>query len=184
MENKNLNEIIDKCTIDLIAATRHDDKIEREHLIQAALVELRTDIGKIVGGYAECGDVQAPKVDLGMPFNFADSRYVRGKNGWLAASLYKKAEEDHLQAFDVPLASVDLSIMPFKCKNMDDFLWHLKRVMAADTNIPIIYDDYGQIADGNHRVARAILDGKRYIHAYRLKSMPPIDYTEEENSDE
>lgn len=183
MENKNLNEIIDKCTIDLIAATKHDDKIEREHLIQAALVELRTDIGKIVGDDTKHKEGPAPKVDLGMPFGFADSRYVRGKNGWLAASLYKKAEEDGLKTFPVPLASMDLSILPFRCKNMDDFLWHMKRVMAADTDIPIIYDDYGCIADGNHRVARAILNGERYIYAYRLKSMPPIDYTEEEHDE-
>lgn len=174
----NINELVNNYEEDLRAALSEDDPAQRNLLILDAFSEFKNKVKQQLG--SEGSDCVAPRVDLGTPFGFADSRYVRGKNGWLAASLYKKAEEDKLQPFDVPLASMDLSILPFRCKNMDDFLWHMKRCMAADTNIPILYDDYGQIADGNHRVARAIIDGKRYIKAYRLKNMPPIDYTEEE----
>ena len=178
-----LNELVNNYEDDLQAALKADDAAQRTLLILDAFREFKNNVINLVGGSSEYEVEQAPKVDLGMPFGFADSRYVRGKNGWLAASLYKKAKEDGLKPFAVPLASMDLSILPFRCKNMDDFLWHMKRCMAADTNIPIIYDDYGQIADGNHRVARAIIEGHRYIMAYRLKSMPPIDYTEEETED-
>jgi len=178
-----LKELVNNYEEDLRAALNETDIAQRNILIQSVLSDLENDITKLVGGNTEYEMEQAPKVDLGMPFGFADSRYVRGKCGWLAASLYKKAEEDGLKPFAVPLASVDMSILPFRCKNMDDFVWHVKRCMAADTNIPIIYDDYGQIADGNHRVAKAIIEGKRYIMAYRLKNMPPVDYTEEEKED-
>lgn len=33
---------------------------------------------------------------------------------------------------------------------------------------PILLDSYGLVCDGNHRIARAILEGKKYIKAYRL----------------
>ena len=178
-----LNELVNNYEEDLQAALKADDAAQRKLLILDAFREFKNSVMKLGGGEAEYEVEQAPKVDLGMPFGFADSRYVRGKCGWLAASLYKKAEEDGLKPFAVPLASMDMSILPFRCKDMDDFVWHVKRCMAADTNIPIIYDDYGQIADGNHRVAKAILDGDRYIMAYRLKNMPPVDYTEEEKED-
>lgn len=178
-----LNELVNNYEEDLQSALKADDAAQRKLLILDAFREFKNNVKKFVWPDAEPETAQAPRVDLGMPFGFADSRYVRGKCGWLAASLYKKAEEDGLKPFAVPLASMDLSILPFRCKNMDDFLWHMKRCMAADTNIPIIYDDYGQIADGNYRVAKAIIDGKRYIMAYRLKSMPPIDYTEDDNND-
>ena len=178
-----LNELVNNYEEDLRSALKADDAAQRTLLILDAFREFKNNVINLVGGNSEYEVEQAPKVDLGMPFGFADSRYVRGKCGWLAASLYKKAEEDGLKPFAVPLASMDMSILPFRCKNMDDFVWHVKRCMAADTDIPIIYDDYGQIADGNHRVAKAIIDGKRYIMAYRLKNMPPIDYTEDENND-
>lgn len=178
-----LNELVNNYEDDLQAALKEEDSAQRTLLILDTFREFKNNVINLVGGSSEYEVEQAPKVDLGMPFGFADSRYVRGKCGWLAASLYKKAEEDGLKPFAVPLASVDMSILPFRCKNMDDFVWHVKRCMAADTNIPIIYDDYGQIADGNHRVAKAIIEGKRYIMAYRLKNMPPVDYTEEEKED-
>ena len=46
---------------------------------------------------------------------------------------------------------------------------------------PIILDDLGQVADGNHRIAHAILDGKKSILAYRLINMPAPDYVETNN---
>ena len=121
----------------------------------------------------------APQVDMSS-FSFSESRYARGKKVWLAASLYKEAKDEGLEPFDMPLAGFDLSVMPFKCQNFDSFIWHMHRCMNCDTDIPVLLDDYGQVADGNHRIAKAILEGKRYIKAYRLKFMPPVDFIEEE----
>lgn len=129
---------------------------------------------------AVCKD-EAPIVDLG-EFKFTESRYVRGTRGWMASSLYKQAEKEGAKPFDVPLASFDLSPLHFKVGCTDDFIWHMKRCMDCDTDIPILLDNLGQIADGNHRVCKAIIEGKRYIKALRLKDMPPYDYLEEEDN--
>lgn len=73
----------------------------------------------------------------------------------------------------MPLAGVNLlGTRMFSLENLDDFIFQCKRVMNCDTNIPIILDDYGQIADGYHRVCRAIIEGKTHIKAYRLNRMP------------
>ncbi len=164
------------CKEDLDSALKENERNLRRTLVHNVFQEF-------ADGMKKCSESEdAPTVDFGGRFDFAESRYMRGKNGWLAASLYKKAEEDGLKPFDVPLASLDLSVMPFKVGNFDSFIWHMKRCKNTDMNIPILLDDLGQIADGNHRVARAILEGKRYIKAYRLKSMPPVDFNEEEDA--
>ncbi len=173
-----LKELINMCKEDLDSALKENEVNTRRVLVHYIFDDLVKGMEK---HFEHPESEDAPTVDLGGRFDFAESRYVRGKNGWLAASLYKKAEEDGLKPFDVPLASIDLSVMPFKVGNFDSFIWHMKRCKNADTNIPILLDDLGQVADGNHRVARAILEGKKYIKAYRLKSMPPIDFNEEED---
>ena len=101
------------------------------------------------------------------------------KCGWMASSLYKKVEEDGLKPFEIPLASIDLTPLHFKVNSTDSFIWHMNRCMNADTDIPILLDDMGQVADGNHRICKAILDGKRYIKAYRMKDMPAYDFNED-----
>jgi len=55
----------------------------------------------------------------------------------------------------------------------------MKRVQNTDLKYPIILDVKGVVADGYHRVAKAILEGKSTIKAYRLKQMPPYDFVEE-----
>ena len=47
-------------------------------------------------------------------------------------------------------------------------------------NYPIILDDCGQIADGYHRLCKAILEGRETIKAIRLEEMPAPDRIEEE----
>lgn len=174
-----IEKLIEVCTEDLDSALNENERNTRRILVHAVFDELVKGVKKL-SEHSEPED--APTVDLGGKFDFAESRYRRGNKGWLASSLYKKAEEDGLKPFDVPLASLDLSVMPFKVCNFDDFIWHMRRCSNADTNIPILLDDLGQIADGNHRVARAILQGKKYIKAYRLTSMPPVDFNENEDA--
>lgn len=171
-----LKELIKKCKEDLDSALNENERNTRRVLVHAVFDEL----SELAEKHSSSSGDAAPVVDLGDKFDFAESRYKRGNKGWFASSLYKKAEEDGLKPFDVPLASLDLSVMPFKVCNFDDFIWHMRRCSNADTNIPILLDDLGQIADGNHRVARAILRGKKYIKAYRLKNMPPVDFTDNE----
>lgn len=121
--------------------------------------------------------MKAPKVEF-ENFTFEESRYKRGSDIWYATTLMRAVKEQKLEPFDYPLAAMNLSILGFKVENNDDFCWHCKRVLNADYNIPIILDSLGEIADGYHRAIHAILDGKATIKAYRLKYMPPIDCSE------
>ena len=84
-----------------------------------------------------------------------------------------------LHNFDKAVAAYDMSNKYFSLDNMDDFCWQVRRTLAADyESNPIILDDYGQVADGNHRLCHAIIDGVATVKAYRLLSMPEPDFVE------
>lgn len=110
--------------------------------------------------------------------DFEDSSYVRGDKVWTAKQLYDQVEKEKLEPFDYPLAGYNLFEMGFQVRDMWEFVYHAKRVERASYDYPIILDDCGQIADGYHRIAKALLDGKATIKAYRLKEMPQYDHLE------
>lgn len=119
----------------------------------------------------------APKVEF-ENFTFEESQYKRGEKVWLATTLLRAVKEQGCEPFELPLAAIDLTWKGFDTGNLDMFIWQMKRTLNADYSHPVILDDYGQIADGFHRVCHAIIDGKTTVMAYRLKKMPPVDYTE------
>ena len=123
--------------------------------------------------------MSAPVVDISV-FAFEESQYKRGEKVWLATTLLRAVKDQKLKAFDYPLAAFNLLNLGFRLENTDDFIWQMKRTLNADYSHPIILDDYGQVADGFHRICHAILDGKTTIKAYRLKVMPSYDFTEPE----
>jgi predicted amino acid dehydrogenase len=53
---------------------------------------------------------------------------------------------------------------------------HFRLVQEVDTSHPIILGPDGRVMDGMHRVARALLDGRRTIAARRLPVLPEPDY--------
>lgn len=77
-----------------------------------------------------------------------------------------------LPVFDVPLAAISLSSKPWDGDNMLCLAFHLRKCMDADLSHPILLDWNGDIADGRHRVLRAIADGKRTIKARRIQWKP------------
>lgn len=98
----------------------------------------------------------------------------------MAATLLKAVKDQELEPFDYPVAAYDMSNKNFSLENMDDFCRQMRRTLAADyENYPIILDDLGQVADGNHRLCHAIVDGVAVVKAYRLQWMPEPDFVEE-----
>ena len=95
---------------------------------------------------------------------FGESEFVRGNKVWRAESLW----------------AVDLTDHPFPADNLSQFIFQCKRVQDCSLNYPIILDDCGQIADGYHRLCKAILEGRETIKAIRLEEMPAPDRIEEE----
>ena len=108
---------------------------------------------------------------------FEDSKFTDNDCVWFATTLAKHAED--LNVFELPLAGIDLGRMPWgsSMNTLKDFAGHMKRVMKADLSHPIILDEDGYIADGWHRVAKALLEDKPTIKAVRFDVNPPCDYT-------
>lgn len=65
-----------------------------------------------------------------------------------------------------------------ECNQLHSFIFQCKRVNQCSLEYPIILDDVGQIADGYHRLCKAILEGKETIKAIRLLEMPAPDRVE------
>lgn len=114
-------------------------------------------------------------------FEFEKNRYNRGNKYWFATTLLNAVKNQKLEPFDYPVACYNMADKYFSMDNMDDFCWHVRRTLSADyDNYPIILDDFGQVADGNHRLCHAIIDGVATVKAYRLVYMPEPDFVENE----
>jgi hypothetical protein len=53
---------------------------------------------------------------------------------------------------------------------------HMKLIQQVDSSYPIILGSDGRVMDGMHRVARALLDGRRTIAAVQFSVDPEPDY--------
>jgi hypothetical protein len=96
-------------------------------------------------------------------------------------TLVSFCKEKGYKPFDLPLAGINLNVDPFKNDTFYSFIDHCKRIENCDLKYPIIINDRGYIADGWHRVAKAILSGKTTIKAIRMNEMPtPSRYITEE----
>lgn len=109
---------------------------------------------------------------------FADSEYHRGDKVWKAQTLYDFAKVKEYPILDMPLWNIDLTLEPFECSQLYSFIFQCKRVCNCSLDYPILLDNYGQIADGYHRLCKAILEGKETIKAIRLEEMPAPDRLE------
>lgn len=94
----------------------------------------------------------------------------RDGNRWSVARLVDDAKD--LPVFEVPLAALDLTGRPWDGDSLFDLAFHVKKCMEADLSCPILLDWNGCIADGRHRVLKAIATGKRTIKARRMTWKP------------
>ena len=56
---------------------------------------------------------------------------------------------------------------------------HCRRINETDPRIPVIINDNGRLMDGGHRLARALLEGRKTVKAVRFEKMPEPDEIEE-----
>lgn len=112
---------------------------------------------------------------------FGESEYHRGNKVWKARTLYEFAENKKYPVMDMPLWCINLSDENvFTTTPLKTFIFQCKRVINCSLEYPIILDDYGQIADGYHRLCKAILEGRETIKAIRLYEMPDPDRIEDQ----
>lgn len=112
-----------------------------------------------------------PKIEV-KGISMSENAYVVDGNSYDVPSLIQFAKEQGYPTFELPLAGINMENMPFTTEGFTGFCNHVYRVNNADLNCPIILDDNGYIADGWHRVAKAVILGSRTIKAVRLMKMP------------
>jgi len=96
--------------------------------------------------------------------------------GWKDSTLWEAVEK--LQVEDIPLRRFGTLKFDFwDCEPGDQELAsHLQRILGADLMRPIILNSAGEIMDGYHRFAKAMLMNKPTIWAVRIHLMPPPDF--------
>ena len=97
---------------------------------------------------------------------------------WDVPTLVQFAKEENYKTFDLNLDCIDLS-GTFNFDTYLGFLKYVKRINEVDFKYPILIDDLGTICDGWHRVAKAIISGKKTIKAIRLNEMPAASSVED-----
>jgi hypothetical protein len=113
---------------------------------------------------------QYPKVRLGAIEPLQD--YYRDGDGNLYSVARLLDDSKDLPVFDAPLATLDLSGCIWRDADMVALAFHVKKCMDADLKYPILLAWDGSIADGRHRILKAIALGKRTIKARRMPWKP------------
>lgn len=116
--------------------------------------------------------IKVPKVEVPSHLE-GEGGFNGGGNHWYDSTLWKAAEP--LEEFEIPLIALNMSGNPWTMTNFRWVLYHIRRVENANLDYPILLDPDGSIADGWHRVAKAILRGDRTIKAKKFIVMPDPD---------
>ena len=113
-------------------------------------------------------------------YHFATSE--QGFDAWDVDRLVALSAE--LPVRDVPLSSIE---------ELDTAFWfgadggtttvrimveHFRLINEVDPSYPIILGVEGQVMDGMHRVARALLEGRRSVKAVRFETQPDPDFSD------
>lgn len=112
--------------------------------------------------------------------------YIDAEYGWRPKDIWAAA--DVLPTYDIPIMALLTDQNPWDDVGTDfmTFLAHAKLVNDADLSYPIILTPSGYIADGRHRLGKAIINGHTTIKAKRLTKMPEpfLEFDEEGNATE
>jgi len=103
-------------------------------------------------------------VDIGNQ-TFEDNNKV-----WCIARLVKLSES--FVVIDADPRVIGLHGLCPNITTLRDFVSNMQRVIDADLSYPIILDNDGYVMDGRHRLAKALLEGKKTIKAVRFDEMP------------
>lgn len=77
-----------------------------------------------------------------------------------------------LKPFDCPIASLNVGTAIWSGESLLSLARHVQKVNDADLTKPIILDWDGCIADGRHRLIKAIIKGRKTIKAVRMTWKP------------
>jgi len=100
--------------------------------------------------------------------------YGDGKGKHIIANLILKAKDLPVQ--EMPLEHLNIYNIGFDSDSIRKFVSHMKSIMNADLDYPIILDEDGYVMDGRHRIAKALFEGKETIKFVRFENTPDPDY--------
>ena len=103
-------------------------------------------------------------------FNYRENEYHKNGCSYKVTDIIELSK--HYESFDLPIAGIDISVMPWGGQTIKSFCYHTNRIEKITGNYPIILDDEGFICDGWHRLVKSITSGFTHIKAVRLKIMP------------
>jgi len=107
-------------------------------------------------------------------FGRIDDQYFKdGNRKWRVSRLILLASK--LDTFVIPLKHLNIYNLHPEVKSTREFIDHVKLVMNADMDCPIILDEEGYVMDGRHRICRALLEGMKTIKAVRFDKTPDYD---------
>lgn len=94
---------------------------------------------------------------------------------WQTTRLITLAE--NLEVFDLPLKHLFIGHVYPNIQSTKSYIRHILRVLDADLKYPIILSDDGSVMNGNHRIAKAIIENKESILAVRFEKNPKPCYS-------
>jgi len=109
--------------------------------------------------------------------NLTSEQTYLGADWWYIPTLLDYIKDNHVIEMDLDLASVDLGVLPWRCKSILQFIQHVIDIDEVDFKYPVIMSPGGWVMNGWHRVVKGILDGKQTIKAVRLLTLPKPDGT-------
>lgn len=124
-----------------------------------------------------------PKIDISIEGWLDDQCFCNGENAYAVKDLWEAVAD--LPIYEVPIIGMNTNLQPWDNIGEDFhlFLKHVALVNDADLSYPIILDPDGNIADGRHRLAKAIIEGHTTIKIKRLKTMPESSYVFDEDGE-
>lgn len=111
-----------------------------------------------------------PPVSLPLVENPVAGYYRRDGHDYGILRLIELAKD--LPVYQLPLHLMDLSNCIWESKNMMELAAEIYRVNNADLSYPILLDWDGKVADGRHRILKALSHGVPVLPARRLIFKP------------
>jgi len=105
-------------------------------------------------------------------------KFEDGEKRYVITNLISLAEG--LPVKEMPIEHLNIWNLYPKPKSTRDYISHIKSVLEADLNCPIILDDEGYVMDGRHRIIKSIIEEKDTIKFVRFETTPSADYIVEE----
>jgi hypothetical protein len=122
-----------------------------------------------------------PAFDFGVDAWADEQIFVQHDAAYYVSDLWEAAKD--LPVYEVPLVGfiTDISVWSRTGDDFKEFCMHAQLVNKANLKYPIILTPGGDIADGRHRLAKALITGKTTIKIQRLAHMPEPAFTYDEN---